>query len=559
MTAPSSKTVVFWGAGATASLGIRTTDRQTKFLRKLADRKGRVDQRVKKALSPVDGCWIDALSDLLTILGDEHCGPRLDIPSQRQLEAMRRNWRSDAPDELKRRVLTLCALYDWPALKEVIRVCPAYDGDDDAFQLADVFNVLDMHGHSGHGFRAQNKSFLTPAQVKGAHNALKLVLNALFYIDWQCALADHKKRQDLDRHYEFAKLLGERMQERGVQLAEGCSPYQFQKRCFYLGDVGFVSLNYDPVALWCQFVANRDLNKNDPPYVGAPASKLQIFHDLGHFVPTARVPNDRKKGLLDTPWHPMNETAAGRLNDPDHGATERIRITKFLLPHGCLWWRECPSCGKLSSYMGDSWDRYSATLIPPPPLRGFTEEGQFEHRFTKEKEKWDEGEVDARACMHCEELTYAYHTVTRMQSNFKAPPPPFLDEIERDSRVLVQNADHIILMGYSLPPDDVDYRAFFAARRRRLDEKCSSEVRCTVVALDSGSTRRGRWFPPADIKGQMSDMEKTGPPHTTLKAARDIFGEHNVRYYDDGVPNVFMESGAVTESAVDKLLTWDNQ
>jgi hypothetical protein len=28
-------------------------------------------------------------------------------------------------------------------------------------------------------------------------------------------------------------------------------------------------------------------------------------------------------------------------------------------------------------------------------------------------------------------------------------------------------ADHIILLGFSLPPDDVTYRAFFAARQQK--------------------------------------------------------------------------------------------
>jgi hypothetical protein len=39
--------------------------------------------------------------------------------------------------------------------------------------------------------------------------------------------------------------------------------------------------------------------------------------------------------------------------------------------------------------------------------------------------------------------------------------------------------DHIIFMGYSLPPDDVTYRAFFSARRQRQ----GAQVRCTVVGF----------------------------------------------------------------------------
>ena len=79
-----------------------------------------------------------------------------------------------------------------------------------------------------------------------------------------------------------------------------------------------------------------------------------------------------------------------------------------------------------------------------------------------------------------------------MQSNFKASPPSFIDEVQRDLRVATQAAEHIILMGYSLPQDDVAYRAFFAARRRR-NHKDGEPLRCSVVVGtewgNSGTTR----------------------------------------------------------------------
>lgn len=64
-----------------------------------------------------------------------------------------------------------------------------------------------------------------------------------------------------------------------------------------------------------------------------------------------------------------------------------------------------------------------------------------------------------------------------MQSSFKARPPSFIEEIQRDLRATTMQADHIIFMGYSLPPDDVTYRAFFSARR----QKGGKDVHCTVV------------------------------------------------------------------------------
>ena len=459
---------------------------------------------------------------------------------------MQRNWRSNGgePDnELRHRIFHLRTLYDWPALKAIIGVCPGAENGD-AFNIVDLFNVLDMHGQSGHGFRVKAGKFLTPQRVLGAHNALKMLLLTFFYIDWHYGIAKH--RQDLDWHYDFARALGRRMQQRGLELA---GSERFDSREFYQGDAAFVSMNYDPVALWCQFVANRDLNRN-PPCVGCPARNLQIFHDLGHFVAGSRV--KLKGGNKNTPWHPMNESSAQRLNDADHGAGDRIRISKFLLPHGCLWWRECPDCGKLSSYMGNSWCRNSPTLIPPPPLRSFVQCAPFEPRSKEECEAWKRGEVDARACVHCGTLTYAHHTQTMMQSNFKSPPPPFLEEIKRDLRVAVQNADHIILMVYSLPPDDVDYRAFIAARRQRGADR---PVRCSVVV---GKGHGSHWFSASQWVPKLTNMKPSEPPRTTLENARDLFGERNVRFYGGGIPNVFLEGGTVTNAAVERLLNWES-
>ena len=554
----SLHTVIFWGAGATASLGMQTTRQQTKTLRELASRQKEqtsLAQRIEAALvGKAEEPWTSALHDLLTILGDgdetEEAASIFTV-TQDQMRAMRRNWRHDADDdEIRNRIVTLRTLYDWPALKNVIDVCPGVQGEGDGFQLNDLFNILDMHGQSGHGFRVKENEFLTPQRVLGARNALKMLLQATFYIDWH--YGREAKREDLEHHYDFAIALGRRMQRQGLKLAGRNTP--FDDRKFYLGDVSFACFNWDPIALWCQFVANRNLNSSPSvPHVGCPACKLQIFHDLGHFVAGPRVEDDKGRSTK-TPWHPMNESSALRLNDPDHGSSDRIRISKFLLPHGCLWWRECPNCGKLSSYMGDTWEWDSPTLIPPPPLKAFVQDVEFRSRFKEERDEWEKGEVDARACYHCYTLTYAHHTQTIMQSNFKNPPPPFLDEIKRDLRVAVQNADHIVLMGYSLPPDDVDYRAFFAARRR-LDP--DNPVKCSVVSrLNEHSPQY--WCGPSEWLAMLPRMEKAEPPLTTLEAASDLFGKDNVRFYGGGIPNVFLDGGRVTDSAVDDLLIWKN-
>lgn len=550
----SCHTVIIWGAGATASLGFGTTAEQAKTLRELAfnEEERPLSQRISEALGEkAYDPWSSALSDLLTILGDG--GKDGGFEKERNLftvtsSAMKimgkHAWRGADEDQLRNRILSLRLLYDWPALKNVINVCPGVERGD--LKLNDLFNILDMHGQSGHGFPEGDGKFLAPQRVLSARNALKMLQQTKLYIDWQ--FCRDRKREDLKRHYDFAEALGRRAQRQGMELARGSM--RFDHRAFYMGDVSFACFNWDPIALWCQFVANRHLNtSSNVPHVGSPARRLRIFHDLGHFMSGPRVEDDGRGE--ETPWHPMNESSALQLNDDDHGSAIRVRISKFLLPHGCLWWRECPNCGKLVSYMGDAWEIDSPTLIPPPPLRAFVRDMEFRSRSEKERKECERGRVDARTCVHCGELTYAHHTQTIMQSSFKDAPPPSLDEIKRDLRVAVQGADHIVLMGYTLPPDDVDYRAFLSARRRRDPER---PVRCSVVV---GTKYGGQWFGPSEWPALRGGMKHAEPPHTTLGAASDLFGEDNVRFYGGGIPDVFLDGGVVTDTAVGKLLTWE--
>ena len=546
------KTVIFWGAGATAALGMRTTEWQSRFIHTLTwqrdgGQKKSLCQRVSKALAggPVDG-WQSELTDLLSVVGDE-----TDSITRERIDAMRKNWCVGASeDDLQARIAELQNLYDWPALKATVAICPGAD-QEGAFRLSDLFNVLDMHIRSGHGFRAGDDEFLTPQRLLGARNALDMVLQTMFYIDWQRAIRDAGTRSRLEQYRAFAQCLGRRMQRHGVDLA---GSVDHDSRAFYMADVAIVSMNYDPLALWLQYIANRELNQSPvAPYVGSPARKLQVFVDLGQFAAGRRI---KQKDGAQQPWHQMNESAAQRLNDEDHGASQRIRISKTLFPHGCLCWRECPDCGRVSAYMGDSWSLESPTLIPPPPLRAFAEDRGRCIPSEEERAARARGEVDARACEHCGTLTYAHHTRTAMQSNFKGPPPPFVEEIRRDLRTLVQHAEHIVLMGYSLPPDDVEYRAFFAARRRR--DPDNPPAKCSIVSLDAKNPDNGRWLGPSEWPGRLCGMKKAEPPGSTLEAARDLFGEENVRFYGGGVPEVFMEGGRVNDAAVKRLLEWND-
>ena len=556
MTQP--KNLIFWGAGATAELGISISKQQSEFVRHLADDQARdkpLMERIGHALGG-NGTepWHPALHDLITILGDlDENYINIDHIDDDHIDAMRRNWSVDGNEEkeLRHRIIELRLFYDWPALKSVVRICPA--SDTDGFKINDLFNVLDMHIPLKFGFRAPAESggeqasmrsearFYDARRLIGARNALLLILTALFHIDYQVCLA--KKRDLLEKYRDFAIEIGRRALRHGLKLAS--NGHRLDSPEFYQGEVGFVSLNYDPIGLWIQFIANRELNNSGAvPHIGSPAEPLHLYHDFGHLIPARGI----ERLEADRPWYPLNEAAAQRLNEEGYPSGYRVRLTKFLFPHGCLCWRECPDCGKLSAYHGDQWDLQARGLFPPPPLRAFDNLPCSPRIKGDERKEREKGRVDARACLHCGTLTYAHHTQAVMQSSFKSQPPSFIDEIQRDLRATAMKADHIIFMGYSLPPDDVTYRAFFSARRRRAERRQDDPVRCTIV--DKNSSNPGWYGPDALKKLDYLNLD-------VVKAARDIFAKDNIRYYGGGIPNVFLDGGGrATADKLEQLLNW---
>lgn len=550
MTQPQN--VIFWGAGATAALGMRVTQRQGEFIQHItgAANASRHEKSLEKciaeALAPNGTMsWSSALFDLITILGDrEENYDHIGAINDDEREAMRRNWpQANDDNDLKNRVMELRLIYDWPALKSVVRICPGYNSAN--FKINDLFNILDMHAPLGFGVRAPAASsegqFFDARRLIGAKNALRMLLGASFYIDYQECI--RSKHRELEQYHDFALKLGRRMQRRGIDLANK-GYLDLDKPEFYQGDVCFVSLNYDPIALWIQFFANRELNKNPSvPHIGSPATPLHLFHDFGHLIPARRI----GRGEANWPWYPMNEAVAQRLNEQS-ASDSRVRLTKFLFPHGCLCWRECPDCGKLSAFHGDEWKLDDPRLFPPPPLHAF-DQGTFpDWIIGDEREKRRKGEVDARTCLHCGTLTYAHHTQTVMQSSFKSQPPSFIEEIQRDLRAATMKADHIIFMGYSLPLDDVTYRAFFSARRQRKIGTKDDPVRCTIVDKNDENPD---WYGPNELKTRSSLPD-------VVKAACDIFGDGNVRFYGGGIPNIFLDGGVVTKAALERLLDWSS-
>lgn len=526
---PWPETTVFWGAGATAALGMPVTAAQGEALAILGRAGSRKDGKpVRERVADArvfDGIHTQ-VTDLLVALGEVVTSHPPEV-SLEEKKAAARLFSSLDDQSRSRLVFSLRGQCDWDCLRQVIRICPATENRADF--LRDLFNILDMHILAGKGFHVppsgdsadEEVPFLTPSRLPAARNALAMLLGLMFHAAWRkCRI---EKTHELAAYGGFCRILGQLMQEEGLRFA--ASP-QMDRRPFYLFSYAVVSLNFDPILPWLLFNNHKDLNYASPPLVDTPAAEMTLFHDHGQVL--ALRPIDERRPDI---WYPFTEAAAQRLNDPKYRSNRRVRLGKLYMPHGCLSWRDCPNCGRVTMCLGDEWRPDSETLLPPAVIA--IPGANHEPRHSVEEKAREGGRYDAVQCSYCGEMTYMRDTPLILQSNFKRGHPSYLEEIQRDMRVCLENTQHVVLLGCSLPPDDVIYRVTLSARRARTQQP----VYCSVVVGTSGEDR---WLSRDQMSAYAEDRKHDPTSGAqTIQAAIDIFGEKHVRAYTAGIPKVF--------------------
>ena len=140
-----------------------------------------------------------------------------------------------------------------------------------------------------------------------------------------------------------------------------------------------------------------------------------------------------------------------------------------------------------------------------------------------------------------------------MQTAYKGGHASFLEEIQRDAKVSLSGAKHIILLGYQLPPDDVVWRSAIVAKRN------NKEIYCSVVV---GYLGEDKWIEGEDLIKYVKEKKETIKKEewadygiNAIDAAMAIFDKNNVRAYTGGIPHVWCSGGkSVDKDKVKDLL-----
>ena len=539
------------------------TAQQESCLTQLATRTQELGKRIREAFPHAPPDDLRDVEDLFLVLGDE--GSEDAAADREASEAAGRRQLARLPvNEVARQVRELQRVYDWPTLRRLILVCPRVAKDlsrspeHDPISLMDLFNLIDLHLQSGSGFHAQDLKgspcFIGHESLLPARRALQLLITVQFTLAYRQLLTQPERIAPYQR---FASSAAELMRQEGEMLAHRGWP--FKDRGYSLFGYSIVSMNWDPLLLWLIFNAHSVANKEwDGSFVGHDRQRPQkLFNDLGYLTAVRKV-EGHELGI----WYAMNESAVQRLNDQSHSGDRYIRFGKYYLPHGSFNFRECQNCGKLNVHLGDEWKVDSPSLLPPLPLLGGAW-CKVEPRSKSERDARDRGRPDALECVYCGSMMGLERVHLTMQTSLKSNPPPYLEEMQRDIRVVLENARHIVFMGYSLPPDDVIYRSMLAARLGRKDSRGDDNTLLVSLVVGKEPDAADEWIGDDALDRCLPDL--SGDTQNLIRALRGIAGHGRnrtleIRVYRRGVPAVF---GDGDEARIRDLLfphdLWQNR
>lgn len=522
-TPTNSETLVFIGAGATSSLGMPSTDEQTKIFRALCGNEKTKKEILSSYFSETD------LTKVITFLDFLDNDNFFEV-SDSDLHNAEIIYGKHDTELLKNRILELRTEYDWNAAKKVLQICPHNESTDNL--IRDVYSIIDskLLSHQSLKISKENgRKILSESRLQGARNFLTLFINMLFSAEW-FKITNGEKSEEFGKYKNFINSFDRLMQKEARNFFS--RSHAVHDRDFYLFTTSFVSFNFEMVFPWILMNSHYQLNKQKI-YIGDRPLNLWLDFGCEH-----RGRKSNSNGNIVSTLE-FTEAVASRENEKEHIGNELNRCGKFYFAHGSSNWRECPVCGRMTFYNGDSnskWEYKSKDLIPPFPIPIF-ESNKITTLTAKEKEWRKNLQYDSLQCMHCGSETKASDAPMIMQTMYKSTPTSFLEEIQRNVKVSLEKARHIVLLGYRLPPDDTIWQhAFSEGIRSRI--KTDNEAFCTVVVGYKGDKR---WIQPKEIESYIKKFKGKDDSYgvDAIENAIAIFGRDKVRAWTGGIPQVF--------------------
>jgi len=289
-----------------------------------------------------------------------------------------------------------------------------------------------------------------------------------------------------------------------TNYSEKYSGLNKKDRNWYRSKIQIISLNWEFSLLWILLCLNRSedfyLNK----------VKFNYYLDFG-----ATVAFQNNKGAS---FFSVSEAVAKKMNGDLGTSFAKFRCIPFLLPHGNYNLVECQSCNRNTIICESNWDvRSIDTLIDQKKSM----------------------EVKCGFCSHAFNFEKADKPLL-LQTIYKKPKTGFFNEVEKETRNLIREADHFILFGYSLPRDDLAWRSLISPLLKR---------NAKVTVLNGKIIGSNSDFLTYD---QFKSVSKLNPDKDEVRLFFEANGipDSNIRFCNGNIPE------DLNSDRIKELLNW---
>ena len=337
----NKKTLIFFGAGSTASLGLPTTAIQDSIFKDLVMSDKPIKERLKgKGLSD---SLIEDLEETLTLLLDGNGSL-----SNQEAEIKRK----EAEKKFRKRIKDIIGLsesnisrylevsfysqYDWLAFKSIARAI-YNNAEEKKITIQDVLTVITNSFLNRISLptreifeedinRNKIKVYVNyPERLSGALKVYKLILYKIFK---HKVKEIRKHRKKIKRYEEFCKSLVEEF----ISFPENLENITLNS----VSSLSLATLNWDPIFPILFMKACKE--KNDELI----SKKRRIY--LGYGAPFLVVKlSGRDKGLYIFDEDSVTLVNAMALEGKEV-CSGRMQLYKFFVPHGLFNMRVCPKC-----------------------------------------------------------------------------------------------------------------------------------------------------------------------------------------------------------------------
>lgn len=310
--------------------------------------------------------------------------------------------------------------------------------------------------------------------------------------------------------------------------------------------VKFLTFNWDPFLPFILFKVNRNINYEEENRALEYDLILQFYTDIGISGPVIYLAEskDSSEG-----YHLATDDMAFQVNYlTKRSYTEKTKIlsnvvyklTKLYAVHGLFNLRMCPHCHQVFFIMPTRirdtdiytlkgiQDIFLSDLIPSQ--RDFRKViNKYKRKYFYEPYKL--GKPDMLLCPVCNYPTYFEDIPLSVQTIFKLDEPDFLKKTKLKAFTEFIKANHIIVIGYSFPQDDMLNNYLLQLLSISPEIKDKKEKKISVIIYNS-SLRDKVWYKLSEIEKVQDNLE------ININFLKNFFIEENIRISFLGFPDI---------------------